>query len=260
MNEDEDRVHKFNIYPPPVPHLVLSPELVASKQVLVIGDVHGCYKELVELLDRAGVSNNPDAIVIFVGDLVNKGPQCKEVLDLVRDIGAYSVRGNHDHRCVTKMIKLREDPNFKLDEKYKWIKGIDDSYIDFFKQLPYTISIPSLNAIVVHGGLVPNVPLNEQCPLHMMTMRNVVTCLDPVTGEFVFDHLVRDNTGQCWAGLWPGPDHVYYGHDAARGLTKSLYATGLDTRCVYGKKLTGIFLTGNKDIIEVDAKRTYFNE
>ena len=256
----EERVKKFNTYPPPVPHLVLSADEVQSKEVLVIGDVHGCYDELVELLDIAGVTNNPNAMVIFVGDLVNKGPKCKEVLDLVCNIGAYSVRGNHDHRCVNKMIKLREDPTFKLEKKYTWIKDIDDSYIKFFKQLPYTISIPSLNAIIVHGGLVPGVALNEQRPLDMMTMRNVATCIDEITGDILYDRVVQDNKGQSWASFWRGPEHVYYGHDAARGLVLSPHATGLDTKCVYGHCLTGIFLTGKKQIVQVKAKRVYFDE
>ncbi|XP_072029294.1 bis(5'-nucleosyl)-tetraphosphatase PrpE [asymmetrical]-like [Amphiura filiformis] len=260
MAHDEERVKKFNTYAPPIPHLVLPPDLVKSKQVLVIGDVHGCYDELVELLEVAGVSNNPNAIVIFVGDLVNKGPKSKEVLDLVCDIGAYSVRGNHDHRCVIKLIKLREDPTFKLEEKYKWISEIDDSYIKFFKQLPYTISIPSLNAVIVHGGLVPGVPLNKQRPLDMMTMRNVVTSKDETTGNMIlYNGVVQDSKGQSWASFWTGPEHVYYGHDAARGLVMSSHATGLDTKCVYGHCLTGIFLTGKKQIVQVKAKRVYFD-
>ncbi len=257
---DQERVKKFNTYPPPTPHLVLPPELVESKRVLVIGDVHGCYDELVELLEIAGVANDPNAVIIFVGDLVNKGPKCKEVLDLVCNIGAYSVRGNHDHRCVNKLIKLREDPTFKLEKKYQWIKEIDDSYIKFFKKLPYTISIPSLNAIIVHGGLVPGVPLSDQRPLDMMTMRNVVTSKDKNTGNTILYNGVQDGKEQSWASFWTGPEHVYYGHDAARGLVVSPYATGLDTKCVYGHYLTGIFLTGEKQIVQVKAKKVYFEE
>ena len=42
------------------------------------------------------------------------------------------------------------------------------------RQLPYSISIPSLNAIVVHAGIVPDRVLNEQKEFDMMMMRNVV--------------------------------------------------------------------------------------
>ncbi|XP_022109500.1 uncharacterized protein LOC110989433 isoform X2 [Acanthaster planci] len=246
---------------PTVPHVVLNKEMIGSKQVFVIGDVHGCYDELQELLDKAGIGTvNPNVIVVFVGDLINKGPKNGEVLALVRRLGAYSVRGNHDQKCVSKMMFMRQGG--RVEDKYKWLGTLTDEDYRHLVELPYTISLPSLQSIVVHACLVPGIPLVSQDVAHLMVMRNLIKQNVGGTSSsggnppryIPFKLPIR---GEPWASLWPGPDHVYFGHDAVRGLQRYEYATGLDTGCVYGRRLTGIFLTGEKQLIQVPAKKTY---
>ena len=50
---------------------------------IVIGDIHGCYEELLELLDRTGVTD--EDIVVSVGDLVDRGPDSPAVLRYFRE-------------------------------------------------------------------------------------------------------------------------------------------------------------------------------
>lgn len=88
------------------PSQTISEEELAGRNLLIVGDVHGCYDELVELLDKCGcgmggptpTAGDNNLCVIFAGDLINKGPKSAAVVKRVRAMGpqAYSVRGNHD--------------------------------------------------------------------------------------------------------------------------------------------------------------------
>ena len=108
---------------------VLTPEDVDSAEIVytklwndktdehgpfdVIGDVHGCYDELVELLEKLGYEKkevvegitfaHPEGRkAVFVGDLTDRGPKNVEVLSLVMNMvgssDAYAVPGNHDNK------------------------------------------------------------------------------------------------------------------------------------------------------------------
>jgi calcineurin-like phosphoesterase family protein len=74
------------------------------QRTIVIGDVHGCIEELRELLKKCEYC--PDDEVVFVGDLVARGPDSLGVLALVRNLGARSVLGNHDHALLSWKIAI----------------------------------------------------------------------------------------------------------------------------------------------------------
>ena len=95
-------------------------------------------------------------------------------------------------------------------------------------ELPYSISLPALNSVVVHAGLVPHVPLHLQQPITLTKTRNIKRRLGVALAY------EKPVDGGPWAASWTGPQHVYFGHDAKRGLQLHPFATGLDTGCCYG--------------------------
>jgi len=99
---------------------------------------------------------------------------------------------------------------------------------------------------VVHGGLVPGVPLDRQDPDLMMNLRSIEEDGTPT----------KKLKGRPWAALWSGPERIVFGHDAIRSLQEHRFATGLDTGCVYGRKLTALILPERR-LVSVDARREY---
>ncbi|XP_013419278.1 uncharacterized protein LOC106179988 [Lingula anatina] len=247
---------EFDTPLPKVLHQVLDNNIVQNRRVFVVGDIHGCYDELQALLMKADVLKD-DAVVIFAGDLVNKGPKSTDVLQFIREntekYQLYAVRGNHDEKVILEYSR-NKDPSYTLTNKYKWVTDLTENDIDYLSELPYTISIPSLKSLVVHAGIVPGIPLAKQQPIHMTTMRNIISLNN---NQFEISKYEKD--GVAWGSLWKGPNCIYYGHDAKRGLQEHPFAVGLDTGCVYGKKLTGVFIhsPGTRRYVSVDAQTVY---
>lgn len=67
-----------------------------NKQIYLIGDVHGCYDTLIALI--AQLPEN--AKIIFCGDLIDRGPKSKQVINFVRENGHYCVMGNHEDMMI----------------------------------------------------------------------------------------------------------------------------------------------------------------
>lgn len=235
-------------------------------EIVVVGDIHGCYDEFKELLQKVheeSPSKKPDkCLKILVGDLVNKGPKSKKVLEVCRDIfpgSILAVKGNHDEIVLEQYNKYKSGGD--LPARNKWIEKVPGRYMEYLKRLPYTITLPSLNAIIVHAGLDPSCEdPAKNTPLRMMTtMRNIVVERRPITKETYYK-CTKQNEGAAWALFWPGPEHVYFGHDARRRLQDDHeFATGLDTGCVYGDRLSYIYIKGHRkgEICSIKAKEVY---
>ncbi|KAL3906587.1 MAG: hypothetical protein SGILL_009211 [Bacillariaceae sp.] len=217
-------------------------------RVIAIGDVHGCIDELQDLLRECDY--RPGDLVVFLGDLVCKGPDSVSVVQMAREINALSCRGNHDFECLRwgQAIKAGVDPPIAVSEHFHIANSLTKADMKWMYNLPWYISSPDLGALFVHAGFVSGIRLAKQNPRLMMNMRSILPD-GTVTSKFF--------NNWPWARLWDGPQTVLFGHDADRGLQQYEHAIGLDTGCVYGGRLTACILP-EKRLVSVSARKSYF--
>lgn len=192
-------------------------------EVYVVGDVHGSQSALEELL--AELNLDDDDLLVFVGDLVRKGPDSLGVIDLVRsDDRLVSARGNNEQKIV------------RGDKQPDWLRDRDRAY---FESLPIVISFD--DALVVHGGVDPERPLDSHTAEELLTMR--APNGDGYDGPFWYDD-------------YNGPYRVFFGHTVHDWPVEREYAVGLDTGCVYGGMLTA-YAYRNDEFITVEQMTTH---
>ncbi|MDQ1729765.1 MAG: hypothetical protein QOD33_1890 [Pyrinomonadaceae bacterium] len=211
-----------------------------AARTIVVGDIHGCYDELLDLL--AAVEFAAGDRLVSVGDLITKGPQNRAVLDrFMSDPQFEAVIGNHD-------LALRRRWNgekFKLKDSQKptnkELKKDKEKYVAYLNTLPFMIDLGT--HLVVHAGLRPGVELHSQSTDDLTELR----CLGP-------DRTARDGTP--WYEVYDGDKTVLFGHWPSDEPRRGKKALGLDTGCVYGKHLTAYILESD-EIKTVPARRRY---
>lgn len=184
-------------------------------------------------------------MVVFVGDLVAKGPYSKEVLDIARSMPrVYGVRGNHDHYVIMHQTKDShpDSEHMKLARD-----DLGDDNLAWLEKLPFTLHIEQYDVLVVHAGIVPGCSVQSNSVDNMIHMRNVLP--DGTATS-------KANEGVPWLDDYEGPSHCVFGHDAVRGLQVHPRATGLDTGCVYGNMLSCLMIP-QWEIAQVPAREIY---
>lgn len=192
--------------------------------IYIIGDVHGCRETLDQLLDR--LDPEPNDLLIFVGDLVRKGPDSKGVLDIVRaHPNFYSVRGNNEQ---------------KLIDGRKAIDSLTDTDLEYLESLPVIISWDDV--MVVHGGVDHRKPVEEHTLTELLNNRSLVP-----DGSYERPY---------WFETRREYPRVFFGHTVLADPFDSEYAVGLDTGCVYGGQLTAYDYRA-EELVAVDPPETY---
>jgi predicted phosphodiesterase len=243
-----------------------------DKRTIVIGDVHGCLAELDELLKVVEYKADDDRLV-FVGDLVDRGPDSVGVVRRVRELNAEVVMGNHDEkhlrwkRWEDKVASgaERKNPMKAFDEdKLSTQAGLNDEDFAWIARMPKSLRLGNLcgrEYAVVHGGCEANRPFNKQ---GKQVLR--VRYCNVETGCFNgSDYPGHQPAGtRYWSELWKGPESIIYGHavwDEVRTDHYDGYACwGIDTGCVFGGSLTALLLhpgVPHLTTAKVDAKEVY---
>jgi hypothetical protein len=200
-------------------------------RTLFIGDVHSCADELSELVERAALVSGDR--VVLTGDLLSRGPKPHEVLRLFRELDARAPVGNHEQRLLdAHRARQRGERGPRLSPSHQAIVNeLRPEDWELLEAMPLLIPLPEHGIVVAHAGIDPASPLSEQDPW-------VVTHVRSIDAE----GKLSEKWGTPWAASYGGPEHIVFGHNARKSPQLHRFATGLDTGCVYGGRLTGMLL------------------
>lgn len=222
------------------------------KRTIVIGDLHGCWEEAQDLLDKVALTSEDR--VIFVGDLVDRGPMPYQCVELAMQ--HESVLGNHEEKHLfhyTSKAPYRSSSHIFTASK------LEPKHFEYFKTLPLYIRLPEYNAVVVHAGAYPNIPIEAQSRLHLLHAQHIYP---PDGTKRTFWPSKAPSHYKFWTNYWNGPETVIFGHSV---LTKPLFsptdkkgdiptAVGIDTGVPFGLPLTALILP-NWEIVQVPSRQ-----
>jgi protein phosphatase len=231
----------------------------------IIGDVHGCYDELADLLAKLGYEIAPDGTsathpqgrtAVFVGDLVDRGPATPAVLRLVMGMTAagagLSVAGNHEAKLVRALRGRDVTVAHGLAESLAQLVAEPGDFTGqaaaFLDKLLGHVVLDGGKLVVAHAGLPEAMHGRASAAVRSFALYGDTT---GETDEFGLP--VR----YPWAQDYRGQAMVVYGHTP---VPETEWVNGticLDTGCVFGGQLTALRYP-EREIVSVPARRVYF--
>ena len=239
----------------------------------IIGDVHGCFDELVALLElldyritpavAADVGANSFSVshpqgrkAVFVGDLVDRGPGVVNVLKLVmamvQDNTALCVAGNHESKLVRKLKGRNVTLSHGLAESLAQLKSEPPE----FRQLATRFMDNLISHYVLDGGslVVAHAGMKEEYQGRASARVRDFCLYGETTGE-------TDQWGlpvrSDWAASYRGKATIVYGHTPVTEPIWLNRTINVDTGCVFGGRLTALRYPENR-LVSVPAARVYY--
>ena len=141
-----------------------------------------------QLLYKVAFSIEDGDHLVFVGDLINKGPNSGAVVDLARESSASCVRGNNEDRILLLRRQMVESGTLKSNDTEEFssekelreravARSLSDEQVQWLEHCPVMLkidSVPGMGQVVVaHAGIVPGVDLEKQDPSMVMSMRTM---------------------------------------------------------------------------------------
>lgn len=267
-------------------HVLVSPEQVDAVEIVreplwvnrknergpfdIIGDVHGCFAELRELLTKLGytieqaegdepayqVQGPQGRKLVFLGDLVDRGPGVAEVLRLVMDLvasgQALCVPGNHDVKLMRKLQGHEVKLNHGLAETMQQLEGESPAFRTrvqtFLEGLISHYVLDEGRLVVAHAGLRAEMQGRGSRAVRDFALYGETT---GETDEFGLP--VRYN----WAAEYRSKAMVVYGHTPVPEPEWLNHTLNIDTGCVFGGKLTALRYP-ERELLSVEAHQTYW--
>jgi protein phosphatase len=231
----------------------------------IIGDIHGCADELVELLGTLGYIESafePGVLAhpagrkaIFVGDLCDRGPDSPRVLRIVMSMvaagRAMCVPGNHDIKLLRKLnganVQLTHGIAQTLDQLSKQPPEFGKEVAAFLDSLISHFVLDDGRLVVAHAGLKENLQGRGSARVREFCLYGETT---GETDEFGLP--IRYN----WAAEYRGRAMVVYGHTPIPEPEWLNNTINIDTGCVFGGRLTALRYP-ERELVTVPAKAQY---
>ena len=236
----------------------------------IIGDVHGCFDELVALLESLGyrikplnaegngyaVAHPEGRKAVFVGDLVDRGPGVVNVLKLVMSMvangTALCVAGNHESKLVRKLKGRNVQVSHGLAESLAQLQleppEFQQQATQFMDGLISHYVLDGGNLVVAHAGM------KEEYQGRASGRVRDFCLYGETTGE-------TDEWGlpvrADWAAGYRGNATVVYGHTPVAEPMWLNRTINVDTGCVFGGRLTALRYPEN-ELVSVPAARVYY--
>lgn len=233
----------------------------------IVGDVHGCLDELLALLDamgyrveRAGkefaVTPPEGRTLVFVGDLVDRGPAAPGVLRLVMGMArtgtALGVAGNRDTELVRVLrggaAQVTRGMARTLDQLAAEPESFRAAVLEFLHELPSHLVLDEGRLVIAHAGL------KEALQGSSSAMARAFALHGDLTGE-------KDAAGlpvrRAWAAEYRGKALVVHGHTPVSAPMWLNNTVNLDTGCAYGGNLSALQYP-ERTTLSVPARTIYY--
>lgn len=229
----------------------------------IIGDVHGCFDELAELLDKLGYVKNDDGVyynpegrkAVFLGDLCDRGNKntdvLKAVMSMVKNGYALAVPGNHDVKLVKyllgKRVQTTNGLETTLNELNSESREFKKEICNFLDGLVSHYVLDDGRLVVSHAGIKQEYIGRASAAVRDFCLYGDV---DGTTAEDGMP-LRKD-----WAANYRGKAVIVYGHTPVFEVRNRNNTYCIDTGCVFGGSLTALRYP-EMETVSVKAKRTY---
>jgi calcineurin-like phosphoesterase family protein len=251
-----------------------------TDRTILIGDLHGCYDEAVELLKKCKVTAND--WVIFLGDYVDRGPDNDKCCDLVRHREQVQGRvagilGNHEEKHLKYEDNFSKKDHAAQRKEDQLPERIPPTHVatrsqlrpehyDWFRSLPLYVRILEHNAVAVHAGVFPGRSIEEQKAMHLLHIQMIrpfnFDCCGNVTinEKTVWPSRVPNNEDgwKFWTHFWDGPEFIIFGHSCLDRPLITDKVAGIDGGAVFGRQLHA-FILPEKKVVTVQGRTNYAN-
>ncbi|AYC37920.1 polynucleotide kinase-phosphatase [Streptomyces griseorubiginosus] len=225
----------------------------------IVGDIHGCAAELETLLGKLGYTDgvHPEGrTAVFVGDLVDRGPDSpgvlRRVMSMVKSGNALCVPGNHENKYGRYLKGRKVQHTHGLAETIEQMESVSDEFRaevrEFIDGLVSHYVLDGGRLVVCHAGLPEK--------YHGRTSGRVRShaLYGETTGETdEFGLPVR----YPWAEDYRGRAAVVYGHTPVPEATWLNNTICLDTGAVFGGKLTALRWP-ERELVDVPAQQVWY--